>query len=338
MYRSVPSRQGGAPLQPADVRLRLGRALRHVFRAVLPVEPARTAGPTSRADAGGARLRARAALTEARAQMPTLLDDTPPAPPAPVVDVLHSEAAGLRQALRAYTDRVDRLLAASDEERRTLREQVDRLTGELHALRAELSEVRLVLAEGKAERLGPGSEMRQGTAETAPRAAARDTQVDVAAGVGEPHAEPEAGGQGAQAHDREVATAPPPVPPPIGPDASGPSAEALARLETRVFPAGTVGILLTVQPLEDFERVAALLDRLRDDAAVEYVEPDSYQDERMQLRVTFRQPTPWPRLRAAIEAALDATIDPASVTIERGDVQVRLGAAGHPGAPLHPAS
>jgi hypothetical protein len=118
----------------------LGRAAASLAPPVAARPPRAPALPDDATDAR--RARARAALAEARALMPGVLGDAPTAPPAPIPAYLPTEAAELRQALRAYTDRVDRLLLDAEEERRTLREAVGRLTAELAALRAELAELR----------------------------------------------------------------------------------------------------------------------------------------------------------------------------------------------------
>lgn len=262
-------------------------------RAAAPSAPARAIGT------GGARLRARGALAEARAQMPSLLAE-PASPDSVPAEHLPAEAAGLRRALRAYTDRVDGLLAAADEERRALREQVDKLSHELQSLRAELAEVK---------------EEARGTRQAA--------SVEVAA--------PESGRAGPAPHapermlppasmDEPVSQAPGTVEP-----AAGPPPEASASLEQRVFPAGTVGLILRLKPVERHEHLAAIGHHFRAQPHVEQVQQQRYEAGRADLRLTFRQAVSWPSLRAVIEAAAGAPIDPASVTLASGVLSVTLG-------------
>lgn len=320
MQRSQPSHVSGGASAPAGVRLRFAQAVRHVIRALTTGQPdRRRPAPLPATEEHVARLRARSALAEARAQMPSLVPVPATAEPAPPAEHVPGEAAGLRQALRAYTDRVDRLLAASDEERRSLRDQVDRLAGEMLALRAELAGMRAALAEG-----APRREARWGT-----------TGMEADADAGEPPPRTGVVPDGAQEIDAQL-------PAPAAADAAGepqpPAAASPAgsvehtRWDSRVFPAGTVGITLALRPVRDPQQAQLIAARLSTQPGLEHVELQPVESGQARYRVTFRQPTPWPVLRSAVEAASETTIDPAGVAMARGLVCLALGSGGEAAA------
>jgi hypothetical protein len=353
------------------VRLRLVRAVRQVLGAIAPPEPsvprAVNGGPsvpaaTHRpvpaylpADDEAARLRARRALAEARAEMPTLLADSVPPTHTGAAEHIPAEATGLRQALRTYTDHVDRLLAAADEERRVLRDQVSRLSEELLMLRAEMAEVRAALpaAEpGRMEVLLPPVAAQPDAEQPAPPPASlsghpvASEAPTVASSVPEPSTAPSAVPQPAEVEPAGVSTqgpAPnanahavgpmavanaPPAAPPAATAVGAARADDLARLEGKVFPAGTIGLLLVLYPVDDFHRLTGIQEGLGAESAVEHIELSSYVPGEARLRLTFRQPVRWPWLRAAIERAAGSPIDLGSLTLERGSVKMGLLAGG----------
>ncbi len=357
-----------APLSPErlGVRRRFAAAVRHVVRSLSPAPGSRVAAtPPAPEGTADIRMRARAALMDARAHMPSLLDE--PLPTPPIVEHHTTETIDLRQALRGYTDRVDRLLADADEERRMLRKQVGRLTGEMLALRAEMAEMRATLMDSSAtDRRAPialpvgtprpeltaGMPPPPATARPSGQAAARLDVVGASAApdttaIPAPPAPAASGGTSptldpvamfgntptfisARDHELEATrdtrdrggdsgASRPSAPPPAG----APHDEDTRR-ESRIFPAGTVGILLTFRPAQRPERVAAIAGRIVTDPGLEHAEVVEGGVGASGMRLTFRQPMPWPRLRTIIEAATGAMIDPDSVVIGQGAVAVRL--------------
>jgi hypothetical protein len=299
--------QGPGSSSAPGVRRRLALAVRHVVRALVPfIREAPASSPPALPDGlDDARQRARRALSEARAEMPTLLAEPSPAPPTVVAEHLASEAVELRQALRAYTDRIDLLLAGADEERRSLREQVDRLTVELLAMRAELGAVRAALAEGR----GP--------------AEGRAPRADEPAGAEAPAEPAEVAAPTEHEQPQPSIPAEQPVETPILP-AERPEEEA--RLDARVFPAGTIGVVLAITPIEDAARLAAIAGGLATEPAIEHAEPEGWEEETGRVRVTFRRPVPWPEMRALVASAAGRGIARAVPGATRGEVRVLLGA------------
>jgi hypothetical protein len=346
------------------VRVRLARAVRHVLGSLVPppppavtphVPPLTTslALPAPVPDEG-AILRARAALAEARAEMPTLLQEAPPVR-TPEPSYIPAEAAGLRQALRAYTDHVDRLLSAADDERRVLREQVTRLNEEVLMLRAEMDSLRALL---------PATHTAAALSEPSPTTSASVPQVaqpPVAAGISAPVSEPAAPSAAhplaAPARTDDAAQLPtdvphaphgeaaplvPVMPPkpaadvPATPRVQSPTqapeasphpverSEELARFDARAFPAGTIGLLVALSPVDDFHRLTMVQERLSNEAGVESVELSSYEYGEARLRLTFRTAARGRWLREALERAAGVPLDPASLRFDKGVVSARL--------------
>lgn len=281
------------------------------------------------------RLRARTALAEARAQMPSLLEGRAPAPTPTDSERLPSEAAGLRRALREYTDHVDQRLAAVDDERRALREQVARLSAELETLRGEL--VRLASALPPAQPAALAGPAAEGTSTAGVLAS---PAVTIAAGQ-EPDAVAaplvlETGGGGAEGEaaqeqavvagdrqDRAGDTSGVGADwgqPAIEPDgAAEAAAEERAGLEGRVFPAGSVGVNVVVHGVES----VAFDELLRTAPAVESVQV-RLEAGRAHVRLTLRRAVRWPELRETLEAAAGKRIDPAMAGMRGGVVSVVL--------------
>jgi hypothetical protein len=261
-------------------------------------------------------VRARAALAEARAEMPTLMRDVER---PPTVEHVPAEAAGLRQALRSYTDHVDRLLAAADDERRALREQVMRLNEELLLLRAEVADLRAVLPSGQ----GPAPQLGESAGSPAQPAVSQAREAEMAAAAAPDVAAPalasdaasEAAIAGAETTEREAAE---------------PGAPAEPDLESRLFPAGTIGVLVALSPVDDFRRLAMIQERLAQEAPVEHVELTSYEFGEARIRITFRQPARGPWLKEALERAAGAPIAPEAIVVDQGTVHARFGEAGIP--------
>lgn len=310
--RPAASRPVGDGHARGGVRLRFVRAVRHVLASLLPPErlpvhqpvpppvAVRLAPPTAVPPPylppahEEALHRARAALAEARAEMPTLLQDSGRPERLEEVEYRPAEAVGLRQALRAYTDHVDRLLAAADEERRALRAQVMRLSEELLLLQAEVADLRARLAT-------PATPAELPT----PPAAL-------------PEPEP------APPPSVPAETIAPPAETPRPEPAASAMTPALSELESRVFPAGTIGVLVALSPVDDFYRLTMIQERLALEPLVEHVELSSYEFGEARIRLTFRQPVRWPWIRAAIEAAAGAPVAPEGVTPGQGIIHVRL--------------
>lgn len=419
------------------VRARLARAVRHVLGSLMP-DPPRTTAPSTPTHAPSlrlpeplpapdeaARLRARAALAEARAEMPTLLGDSPPIRP-PEPSYVPAEAAGLRQALRAYTDHIDRLLTAADEERRVLREQVTRLSEEVLLLRAEVSGLRALLPTSQTAALPappatpaphpslPG----HSHVPDAPPPPARVEQLSFQAAHTAPTPQPSQPGalpvadsfaptaptvppeqrapaiqhfpaatpsrseeeshaldapvaaveqatattyqtpkppaaapteplplhereQGAHAAPRATperrvlptavpvsAALPPQDPPPVTERsalmAANTRSEELERFDARVFPAGTIGVLVAISPVDDFHGLTMIQERLSAEAVVESVELSSYEFGEARLRLTFRVPTRGRWLRTALERAAGAPLDLAALRFAQGTIHARV--------------
>jgi hypothetical protein len=351
------------------VRWGFARAVRQVLESIvaagqpLPraayVPPPSTlpalSGPSA-VDSEAARERARAVLEEARAEMPSLLRDAP----LPVPELTHvpAEAAGLRQALRSYTDHVDRLLTAADEERRVLRDQVNRLSEELLMLRAEVTGLRALIPPAPPSLLHQPVEVvpnvvppaPAGPIPTAPlpssavavesRSPGTDTreqhgEADVASPLPTlvPANDAEAPMPSADATLSEtppLPAAPDSATQPTGGEAPAPApvaqpgAEELARLDARVFPAGTIGLLMGLAPVDDFHRLTMIQERLGNEAGVESVELSSYELGEARLRLTFRTPARGRWLRETIERAAGAPIDPTTIRFEQGMVHARF--------------
>jgi hypothetical protein len=135
----------------------------------------------------------------------------------------------------------------------------------------------------------------------------------------------------------DTAASPPPVRVPVA--ESGRQAEAarpaevqaapredeeLARWDARVFPAGTIGLLVGLAPVDDFHRLTMIQERLGNEAGVESVELSSYEMGEARLRLTFRMPARGRWLRETIERAAGARIDPATIRFEQGMVHARF--------------
>lgn len=325
------------PQPPASsmVRTRFAHALRRIVRtvteagrAIASPQPPPRPGPAE----DDARERARLALMEARARMPGLLGEDEAAVSIPVpsavtgaVEGVHvpAEARELRQALRTYTDRVDRLLAEAEAERRGLRDEIARLRAEVSTVRRALEDLRALPAgalpaaglpappsasapvptiatnENTGEKLPtatmPGDVQRPAPVPSPP--ALHDDAVagDAAAGASEPVAARVPGGDTAPVEDEDRAR--------------------------RVFPAGTIGVLVALRPVPTAARLTLLIDRLADAPAIEQIERRDHVDDVATLRLTFREPVPWPELRALLEGAAGARIDPAAVQFARGEVR-----------------
>jgi hypothetical protein len=402
-----------------SVRRGLLRAVRRVFgalsgappsRAVVPARPADVAptAPEPAPEADQARLRARAALTDARAQMPSLLEERPEASSG-AGEHIPAESAVLRQALRSYTDHVEGLLRAADDERRALRVQINRLSEDVLMMRAELDAMRAALPAPPTEQVPALPEHSEQPAtgdpsvtssspaaaslteiEPPPPSAADDagaTREPVAttavAGVeppvqlppipqpppvvpseaplepdrmrmpaaaslaretregtgmrGQPPVvsdlapdvapEPASASQALPSDESvtpAVEGALPPVPaqPLVVPDAG--TSEAEERLAARVFPSGTVGVMVAVWPVASFEKLRSIQDGLAADPLVDRAELLTYEEGEATLRLNFRRAARWPWLRGTVERVAGAPIRPGSVSYERGTISLTL--------------
>lgn len=230
-----------------------------------------------------ARQRARQALAEARAHLEPLLSDGP-RPTVETVEHPLAESVLLRQSLRAYTDHVERLLAAAEEERRALRAQINLLREEVLGLRAEVTELRAAL----------------------PMAAARPSAVPPAAG------DTAAGSDETEA----LATA--------SRESGPGSVAADPPLRERIFPAGIVGIVVELRPRQQPRHLEALCARLLSHPAVERAEPIAADEDAARLRLAFRQPVTWEQLRDAITRAAGAQVDAATAGVRDRVLRLRL--------------
>lgn len=387
------------------VRRRLTRAVRHVIGVLIAGAPraegvppadrqalALAAGAPPRPPGDDPLVRARRALSEARAEMPLLLADPPPQPSPEML--FSNETAGLRQALRSYTDRIDRLLLAAEEERRIMREQVDRLTGEIAALRDGLAgvraalparEVALALAAGPAvadavpatlsavaptvEQAVPaeavadervqlpadwpgqsagliepppvaGAEKEAETAVRPSNAGESGARVDEQVALpGQSRNEPSNAGE-ASAHLNDApalrhSAAPPDDPfsgcaagqAPLSPEEEEEGTEQLSVAHwqpDRIFAAGSIGLQVVLTPVTDMAQLAAMQAHLDDDPLIQHAQLVSYAAGEARLRLLFRAPAPWPRLRELIERAVGATIEPDGVTLTGNTLSLRL--------------
>ncbi len=279
-------------LSGSGVGRQFAQAVRRVVDALLPpVPPSVPALPTPAPPAPtpetDARLRARQILAEARAHLEPLLGDGPPAAEEAVEHPL-AESVLLRQSLRAYTDHVERLLAAAEEERRALRTQINRLTEEVLVLRAEVAELRAALPAAMTAPAAGGEAL-----------AAAPAAVPVAASAGAA-TEPTAGTTDTKAGTKEAAEEG--TPPPAAVDVG-------AALNGRLFPAGSVGIVVELRPRQQPRHLEALCARLRTNAVVERAEPIAAGEGATRLRLAFRQPITWQQLREALEQAAGAQVD-----------------------------
>lgn len=100
--------------------------------------------------------------------------------------------------------------------------------------------------------------------------------------------------------------------------------EALQRFDARVFPAGTIGLLVALAPVDDFHRLTMIQERLGNEAGVESVELSTYESGEARLRLTFRLPARGRWLREVIERAAGAPIDLPSLHFQQGVVHARL--------------
>lgn len=281
-------------LSGSGVGRQLAQAVRRVVDALLPpasgsVAPGLpAASPVQETDV---RLRARQTLAEARAHLEPLLSDGP-GPAEEAVEHPLAESVLLRQSLRAYTDHVERLLAAAEEERRALRTQINRLTEEVLALRAEVAELRLRVTL-------PAS------VNAAPVRMEPPTTKPVATLTADPGAVPTgaagAAGEGVQ-----------------------PRATVDIPREGWIFPAGSVGIVVELQPRQQQRHLDALCARLRGSAVVERAEPLAADEGASRLRLAFRQPVTWEQLKGAIEQAAGAQVDAATAAVRDRVLHLRL--------------
>jgi hypothetical protein len=285
-------------LSGSGVGRQFAQAVRRVVDALLP--PARsvvpavpTAPPMQETDV---RLRARQALAEARAHLEPLLSDGP-GPAEEAIEHPLAESVLLRQSLRAYTDHVERLLAAAEEERRALRTQINRLTEEVLALRAEVAELRLRVALPARMEVPTAKPVVRLTAD--PGAAPTDTA--------------EAVGEGVQ-----------------------PRTTVDVPRDGQIFPAGSVGIVVELRPRQQPRHLDALCARLRGNAAVDRAEPLTAGTEASRLRLAFRQPVTWEQLRDAIEQAAGAQVDATTAAVRDRVLHLRLRAPAPAGPPPTP--
>lgn len=303
--RSLLSRALGS----SGVGRQFAQAVRRVVDTLLPPAPrssipARPAvlPPVSPASDIEVRFRARQALAEARAHLEPLLGEGP-RPAEEAVEHPLTESVLLRQSLRAYTDHVERLLAAAEEERRALRAQINRLTEEVLVLRAELTEIRAALP--------------------------------AAASASSPAAEPSAA---APATPREAAPGALPVDgAETGKEEAHPSEGDEHPLDGRIFPAGSVGIVVELRPRQQPRHVEALCARLLTNPLVERAEPVTTSEEATRLRLAFRHPVAWEQLQEAVAQAAGAQVDAAGACLRDRVLHLRLravaGGASHPVPP-----
>ncbi len=226
--------------------------------------------------------------------MPTLLHDTEPAvgaspaPAVPAVEHAPSEAAALRQALRAYTDQIERLLSSADEERWALRAQVAHLTTEVSALREELAGMRasLPMAESSAS-------LPLVTEPVVPASALSEPARAIDTPVGCERVQP--------------ATVPAAVAP-----------------EERTIPPGGDGVMLVLRPPQRPPHIERLCRALELQPAIERAVFAASTAELTRLRLRLRTPGNVSTVRSALEQALGVTLDPGAVRDTGDDVDVRL--------------
>lgn len=281
----------------------LVQAVRRVVDALLPPAPRpNIPAPPVPAPAPEEEVqrRARQALAAARAHLEPLLSDGPRLAEEAVEHPL-AESVLLRQSLRAYTDHVERLLAAAEEERRALRAQINRLTEEVLVLRAEVAELRATLPAA----VGLSGSLARPSVE--PPAAANH-----ATGSTEAEATKVASGQG-------------------GP---GPAAVDAPPHE-RIIPAGSVGIVVELHPRQQSRHLEALCARLLGNPAVERAEPLVVGEDAARLRLAFRQPVTWEQLKDAFAQAAGAQVEAALAGPPDHVLHLRLRAPVP--APPHPA-
>jgi hypothetical protein len=266
------------------------QAVRRVVDALLLPAP-RSVTPALPAASPVQEQRARQALAEARVHLEPLLSDGP-GPAEEAVEHPLAESVLLRQSLRAYTDHVERLLAAAEEERRALRAQINRLTEEVLVLRAEMAELRLRVAlPASMSATSPAAEPSAATP-IAPPEAAPDALPTDGAEIEKGEARPPDGGE--------------------------------QPLDGRIFPAGSVGIVVELQPRQQPRHLDALCARLQGSAAVERAEPLTAGEEASRLRLAFRQPVTWEQLKGAIEQAAGAQVDAAAAAVRDRVLHLRL--------------
>lgn len=282
-----------------------------VRRVVSTALGALTASPPPRhrpmpAPPPDAVLRAREALAQAAAEMPTLLHDEDNAPATAIAPIdasaaghVPSEAAALRQALRAYTDQIDRLLAGADEERWALRAQVAQLTAEVSALRAELAGIRVALP--------PPPAPRANWLAAPPAAAAPIVQPPADSPDGVPE------------------------------DVSGESGPSPTAGESgRRFPPGGEGVVLSVRPAQRPQHIDRLCRALEREPLVERVLPAASGAGVTRVRLRLREPGDLSTLRHTLERALGAALAEGAVQDAGGEVELRLQARSGRAAPSEP--
>lgn len=342
---------GGLPVPHVAYGWRAGlaRGLRRIAnRLVAPAAPpARFPVAVPNLPLAVQQERARSVLAEASATMSGLMDEPPTMPSQPaVVEHLPGEAIELRQALRAYTDRLERLLARSDEERDELREHVRRLGDEVQSLRAEVAGLRAALATPETVPATlPGAEDNSATTTGAPlrpsegyqgpigesvtRTESERVDEEAMTAVGEatspsaPVAESAPGPEAPRAtavSDKRVAEAGAPTATPRQPD----PAEDEARLGGRVFPAGTIGVVVTLSPVESFAGLTGIQSRLAAEPGVEHVELQQFEGGVARLHLNFRHAIEWPRLRAGVARAAGLDALDLRCTLDGPIVRVRL--------------
>jgi hypothetical protein len=225
-----------------------------------------------------------------------------------------------------------------------LRDQVNRLSEELLMLRAEVTGLRALIPPAPPPLLHQPVEpvpnivppvVAESSSVSAPPTLKGEAEppppVSMLAAIDDAEARP--------APAAAPESSPPPLPPPpespvpaqrsdaaepVQSPADPAGAEALARLDARVFPAGTIGLLVGLAPVDDFHRLTMMQERLRDEAGVESVELSSYEFGEARLRLTFRMPARGRWLRETIERAAGAPLDPATIRFEQGMVHARL--------------
>lgn len=112
------------------------------------------------------------------------------------------------------------------------------------------------------------------------------------------------------------------TPPPTADTAA--SFAAIAALENRAFPAGTIGTRVELSPAPPFERFTGIVARLAADPHMEHVETLAYRADGGVIRITLRQPLRWPVLRALLESAIEQTLAPRQATLRAGVVHIVL--------------